>query len=74
MADEPITDEPDPLQALLMTHMARMQTITDDGYARSREISEDLVTKLKKNIGLRSAVVDKALATLGITEKETDES
>lgn len=71
MADEPVEETLDPLQSLMTTHLAKMQTITDDGYEQSKQISDDLVTKLKKNIGLRSTVLDKALATLGINETES---
>lgn len=71
MADKQVVDEPeapDPLQALLTSHIARMQTIAEDGLSHAKQVSDNLVSKLKKNVGLRNEVLDRTLSALGIKE------
>ena len=62
---EPIDDA---MQALLSRHVSRMEEIADAGCSQVKDTSGELVTKLKKAIGLRNIVVDNALTALGITE------
>lgn len=71
MADE--VETPDPLAALLEKHVARMEDITTSGLKHMELVSGNLVDKLKRNIGLRSEVLDGALKTLGIKPLESDE-
>jgi len=85
MADE-VTDTPDPhpprddhpprdeLASLLEKHVARMEDITASGVKHMELVSGHLVSKLKRNIGLRSDVLDAALENLGIAPSKDDEA
>lgn len=67
MADE--LEPPDPLQSLMERHVSRMEEISAAGVKHMQQVSSDLVSKLKRNVGLRSEVTDRALTALGITDK-----
>lgn len=71
MADE--VETPDPLQAILEKHIARMEEISTAGVKHMEQVSGDLITKLKRNVGLRSEMLDRTLTSLGITEPRKDE-
>lgn len=66
MADE-VTD--DPLAMLAKSHLARMQEISDEGFASARDACADSTLRLRRNVGLRDAVLDFALKKLGIEEE-----
>ena len=65
MSDKPIDDA---MKALLDRHVKRMEEIADAGYEQAKEAGGELVSKLKKAVGLRNIVIDNALTALGITE------
>lgn len=72
MADEPLTAAPageDPMAALLRSHITRMEAISDDGYARSQEMSEELVAGIRKGIGLRTQLRDRVLTHFDANQK-----
>ena len=70
MADE--VEAPDAFQSILERHVARMEEITTTGVKHMEQVSEDLITKLKRNVGLRSEVLDRTLTSLGITESKSE--
>jgi hypothetical protein len=68
---DPVEDpaeEVDPLAVLMQSHFTRMQEISNEGFEKSKEMSGDMVNRLKKNVGLRDAVLDKTLTALGVTQ------
>ena len=65
MADEPV--EPvDPSIALFEAHAKRMQEIADAGYQRSLGICDDYMASIKKQTGIKSNLLNKAIDALGL--------
>lgn len=63
-------DELDPtLRGILELHMQRMADIQQRAYEDSKAIAEESIKTYKRYSGVRSAVLDKALNTLGITQQ-----
>lgn len=71
-----MADEIDPLAAAMATlaesHVNKMQEIFQMGMEKSQALCDETLTSIKNNTGRRSAVLDKALAALGITEPKSD--
>lgn len=65
-------DEPtiDPAQALVDSHVKRMNDIFQMGFDKSKELCEQSLTSIKKHSGQKSALLNRALASLGIKEHE----
>jgi hypothetical protein len=67
MADQVTTPDPppvDPLQLLVTNHLARMQEIGNDGRTATQLGGVAVLGMISKNMGLRNAAYDKALALL----------
>ena len=65
--DEP-TEAFDPIKELARSHMARMQEIADENFDNVKGACNDVVQRLKRNVGLKDAVLDKTLTALGVTQ------
>ena len=65
MADEVIEDD-NQLKSLFESHTQRMHEIFSNGYAQSNALCDEAILGVKSRSGLRSKVLDKALASLGI--------
>lgn len=65
--EEPV-DEVDPLKSLADAHLKRMQEIADEGFDKAKIACQDVVHRLKRNVGLRDAVLDQTLTALGVTK------
>lgn len=63
MADE-IND--DPIAAMAQSHITRMQELSDQNFESIKEMSGDAVSRLKKSLNLKNAVLEKALTNLGL--------
>ena len=64
MADEPKVN--DPLADMVQAHMTRMAEIHKASFEKSKLLCDESLTAIRKHIGLRSAMLDKALETLGV--------
>lgn len=62
----------DPLEALANSHLKRLQEIADEGFDKAKEACNTAISRLKRDVGLRDAVVTQSLAALGIEEKPTE--
>ncbi len=60
--------EVDPLQAFAEAHLKRMQEIGDESFDKSKQACADVVERLRKNVGLRDAVLERTLTALGVYE------
>lgn len=63
-----MADELDPIQELATAHTKRMQEISDESFEKSKELCDDVVSTVRRHAGLKSDLLDKALATLGIDD------
>lgn len=68
MADA--VEEFDPIKELAASHVKRMQEIADESFGKTKTACGDVLDRLKRNVGLRDAVLDKTLTALGVTEAE----
>ena len=65
MADE---EEVDLLKEIMDSHLSRMREIADESFDKAKIACKDVVHRLKRNVGLRDAVLDQTLAALGVTK------
>ena len=65
MADE-VNDLETRLQTLIEKHITRTHEIIQSGYDKSQAMCEEAVNGFKRRSGVRSAVLDKALESLGV--------
>ena len=63
-----MADEVDPLEALAKSHLERMQEIADSGFAKAEALCDESLLNVKKRAGVKSAILEKALSSLGIVE------
>lgn len=73
MADEVTTSQElgspessDPIEAVMRSHMSRMQQIADEQNDKTKQLCDDIVTTIRRNSGVKSAVLDKVLSVMGI--------
>jgi hypothetical protein len=64
----------DPLQELATAHLKRMQEIADESFDKAKTACGDVLDRLKRNVGLRDAVLEKTLLNLGVTKPGETES
>lgn len=66
MADE--VEPNDPIKAILDKHVARMNEIFTAGAAMTQELCDEGIASVKAKSGLRSQLLDKALAAMGVNQ------
>lgn len=57
------------LQALVEKHLARTHEIIQAGYDKSQAICDEAIGGFKRRSGVRSAMLDKALKTMGVSQQ-----
>jgi hypothetical protein len=67
MADE-VDDLETRMQTLMEQHITRTHDIIQSGYEKSKALCDEALLGMKKRSGVRSAVLDKALETLGVVQ------
>lgn len=67
MADE-VDDLETRMQTLMEQHITRTHDIIQSGYEKSKALCDEALLGMKKSSGVRSAVLDKALETLGVVQ------
>ncbi len=68
MAGEVTTEPVDPMSAIVASHLARMEQIANEGRTSTQLSCLALIGMISKNVGLRNAMFDKALGSIGTTD------
>lgn len=63
-----MADEVDPIAEIIKSHVANVNAIMADGIAQTQALCEESVSSVRKKSGLRSQLLDQALASIGITK------
>lgn len=58
------------MTALVESHVQKMDDISREGIARSQELMDQSLASIKRRTGIKNAMLDKALATLGINDPD----
>lgn len=64
MTDEELEQK---LAALVESHIQKMDGIATDGIRRSQELMEESLASIKKRTGIKNAMLDSALESLGVS-------